>query len=131
MRRVLIALAMAASMVGCGSAKSDQVPLLTVETDDVCCWLLYEVVDVIANPALGPVIKGSGAPLRWPRGYTAWRVGAEVKVLDPAGNVVLTTGGRYWLSPVYDGVSGLGDESNWIIGEVKPCPDCNLGSGPR
>ena len=42
--------------------------------------MLYRVVDVIADPAFGTAIKGSGAPLRWPSGYTGWRVGSEVAV---------------------------------------------------
>jgi hypothetical protein len=135
---VTAALALALCLVGCG--RGEQVPLITVETvvGHGGCVLLYQVVDVIADPASGtPAIKGGGEPLRWPSGYTARRSGFEVEVLDPTGTVVLTTGHRYWMCP---------EEylPNWVIGEVRPCPrqdakadvpdtrgwyDCALGHG--
>jgi hypothetical protein len=91
--------------------------------------LLYAVVDVVANPTTGtPTIKGSGVPLRWPTGYTAWRVGSEVEVIDAAGSVVLTTGSRYRLEPTYE-LDTTQDLSTWVVGAVRPCPDCALGGG--
>jgi hypothetical protein len=67
------------------------------------------------------VVKGTDEPLRWPAGYTAWRAGSEVEVRDPDGKVVLTTGGRYWISPT---------QPDYVVGEVRPCPDRELGGGP-
>jgi hypothetical protein len=136
MRRPLVTLALALCLVACGPL-DQQVPLLTDATvaGGPGCVLAYQVVDVIADPATGmPVVKGGGDPLRWPRGYTARRAGSEVVVLDPAGRVVLTTGGRYWMCPAQD-------DPEWVIGNVKPCPevpddvargyDCELGGGVR
>jgi hypothetical protein len=129
MRRVTAALALAMCLLGC-DLRGARVPLVTVETEPGGgCWLLHEIVDVVADPTSGtPTIKGSGTPA-WPRGYTAWRAGTEVEVLDSAGKVVLTTGSRYWMCPTpsTDLSKGLSD---WVIGGVRPCPDCELGGRP-
>ncbi len=122
--RITAVLALALGLAGCGllTPRGEQVPLITVETQ-ACCYLMYSVVDVVADPTFGTAIKGSGAPLRWPTGYTAWRAGTEVEIRDPAGRVVLTTGGRYWTSPTEY-------MPEWVVGMVRPCPDCELGGGP-
>jgi hypothetical protein len=116
-------------LLGCGP-RGVQVPLATDETQTGdACWLLHVVVDVVADPTSGtPTVEGSGAP-RWPRGYTAWRAGTEVEVRDSLGIVMLTTGSRYWMCPTprTDYSKGL---SHWVIGGVRPCPDCELGGGP-
>jgi hypothetical protein len=65
------------------------------------CMLMYSIVDVAAHPTFGTVDKASGNPLTWPSGYTGPWAGIEVEVLDPAGNVVLTTGQRATVSVVY------------------------------
>jgi len=95
MRRAAATLVLALSPVGCTSvglnvesepisaAPTDapdgaQVPLLTVETQKSCCWLLYWVVDVAADPTVGTVDKATGTPLKWPTGYAGWRVLAKV-----------------------------------------------------
>lgn len=105
-------------------------PLTTVEpVAPGCCLLLYAVVDVVADPTTGtPTVKDSGVPLKWPTGYTAWRVGSEVEVLDGAGAVVLTTGNRYRIEPTYE-LDTIDDLSTWVVGAVKPCADCALGGG--
>jgi hypothetical protein len=129
MRRVATTLALALCLLGCGSSQAEQVPLVTVEgVSGGGCILLYRVVDVIADPTFGTVIKGSGSPLRWPSGYTGWRVGSEVAVSDPTGRVVLRTGGRYEIGPAYNGTYSP-PMNEWIVGCVDPCPDCELGSG--
>jgi hypothetical protein len=119
MRRIITGLALALLLLSCGSP-NPQVPLTTVENQS-CCFLSYSVLDVKASSTFGTVVKGSGAPLRWPAGYTAWRAGSEVEVRDPNGKVVLTTGGRYWISWTMP---------DWVVGEVRSCPDCALGGGP-
>jgi hypothetical protein len=100
------------------------------------CVLTYSVVDVAADPTFGTVDKTSGSPLAWPSGYTGRWAGPEVEVLDRAGKVVLTTGQRYRISPLYasypDGPTAVCDP--------KPCVEnndpgtyfhCKLGeSGP-
>ena len=129
MLRIATTVALALYLLGCGSSKGGQVPLVTVEgVAGGGCILLYRVVDVVADTTFGTVIKGSGSPLRWPSGYTGWRIGSEVAVLDPTGRVVLTTGGRYEIGPAYNGTYSP-PFSDWVVGCVDPCPDCELGSG--
>jgi hypothetical protein len=115
-------------LLGCGSQLPGQsVPLRIDEASsgENCCLLSYTVMDVVADPNFGTVSKGGGGPeLTWPRGYTARWAGSEVEVLDPVGTVVLTTGRRYWLSPL----SGPFDK--FVVGMVRLCPDCELGGGP-
>lgn len=122
MRRGASTLALALCLLGCGSPtpRGEQVPLITVE-GQTCCFLSFSVVDIKADATYGTVVKGTDEPLRWPAGYSAWRAGSEVEVRDPDGKVVLTTGGRYWISPT---------QPDWVVGEVRPCPDCELGGGP-
>ena len=93
----------------------------TVTTYGEYCVLMHEVADVTADPTTGtPVLKGGDIPVRWPKGFTAWRAGNEVEVLDASGRFVLRTGARYSICPS-EYLSG------WIVGMVKPCPDCPLG----
>jgi hypothetical protein len=128
MRQVAIGLAVAALLLGCGTSNGEQVPLTTAQVlIPDSCWLVYRVVDVIADPTVGTVVKGDGSPLRWPSGFTGWRVGSEVEVHDGAGKVVLTTGGRYRISPANNG--GPYDPNDFVAGCIQPCPDCELGGG--
>jgi len=104
----------------------EQVPLITAGVGGGpggCGVLLYAIVDVAADPTVGTIYKGSGTPLRWRPGYTAWRAGGEVEVRNASEEVVLTTGGRYWICPA--GQAYL--EEGWIVGWVLPCPDGELG----
>lgn len=129
LRQIAATLALALFLLGCGSSKGGQVPLVTVEgVAGGGCILLYRVVDVIADPTFGTVIKDTGSHLRWPSGYTGWRVGSEVRVLDPTGRVVLTTGGRYEILPVFSG-NYSPPSYEWVVGCAHPCPDCELRSG--
>lgn len=134
MRRVTTTLALALSLLGC-ELFSNQVPLLTVDRDDPGgCILSYTVLELIADPTFGTVYT-NGDPVKWPRGYTARRAGTEVEVLDAGGNVVLTTGRRYMVSPT--GASmGTGEASIMSGSCIRPCVPigfikCELGeSGP-
>ena len=128
MRRIAATLALALCVLGCSGSRGEQVPLITEGGGGDGCVLLYEVVDVIADPTFGTVIKGGGWPLRWPTGYTAWGVGTEVEVLDRSGKVMLRTGGRYRIGPVNDGTYST-PQPEWVVGCIDPCPDCELGSG--
>jgi hypothetical protein len=120
---------MALCLVGCGASRGEasrgeQVPLPTVETAPIPgCILMHEVVDVTAEPKTGALVLNGGTEtysVSWPKGFTAWRVGTQVEVLDAAGGVVLTTGARYSICPS-EYLSG------WVVGGVTPCPDCPLG----
>ena len=99
MHRVAMA-GLALLVAGCGvgpiATRGEQVPLLHTDREPNCVGA-WEVVDIVADPNVGTVSK-QGWPLKWPQGYTGWRFGSEVQVLDPKGEVVLTTGQRYELS---------------------------------
>lgn len=116
MRRVATTLALALCVLGCGPT-GEQVPLTTLE-GQTCCLLSYSVVDIVAHPTDG---KASVQAMRWPAGYTAWRVGNEIEVRDSGGWVVLTTPGRFRIMPTWP---------DWAVGEVAPCSTCELGGGP-
>jgi hypothetical protein len=127
--RFVTALAVVFVLAGC-SPSAEQVPLITgPEPHPGGCWLLYEVVDVVADPAFGTAVKGTGAALKWPLGFTATRVGSEVGVMDHSGREVLRTGARYRIEPVDDGE--VSAPSDWVVCAVQPCPDCALESGPE
>lgn len=127
MRRIAAGFVLSLSLLGCGML-SKNVPLVTVDVDvPDSCWLLFRVVDVVADPTFGTADKADGSVLRWPTGFTAWRVGSEVEVRNLAGKVVLTTGARYRISPAH--VHATWDPKDWVAGCPKPCPDCELGEG--
>ena len=119
---------LALSLLGCGFQQ--QAPLITVDVlVPDSCWLLFRVVDVVADPAVGTVDKATGEALQWPSGFTGWHVGSEVEVRDTTGNIVLTTGARYRISPANNG-GPWNPETGWsTVGCATPCPDCELGSG--
>jgi hypothetical protein len=59
--------------------------------------------------------------MTWPKGFTAWRVGSEVEVLDGTGKQVLITGRRY----MFHTMTVLGP---WKISDARVCSDCPLGA---
>jgi hypothetical protein len=125
MRRIVFGLGLALSLLACGAVtpRGEQVPLLTEKGARLTGGgvLMHEVIDVVADPKTGtPVIANASGPMRWPEGFTAWRVGSEVEVLDTLGNRVLITGARY----MFHSSTWM---SYWVISDVKPCPGCPLG----
>jgi hypothetical protein len=132
MRRLLLLVAVA--LTACGPA-NELGPAVTLPiADEVTAWgasciLEHEVMDVVPDPQTGaPANRSTGEVLVWPKGMTAHRSGTETVVFDPAGGVVMTTGGRYWVCP-----SGYLDSltpwKGWVIGMARPCPDCTPGQG--
>ena len=124
--RAIATTALALCMLGCGSSatRGEQVPLpidATATAFGKGCILMHVVVDVVADPETGtPILENGDGPFRWPKGFTAWRSGTEVEVLDGDGRVVLRTGARYSICP-------SAYLTGWVIGMVTPCPDCKLG----
>ena len=123
-------------LAGCGAAPvatwGEQVPLLRATDREPACVGVYEVMDIVADPNVGTVAKQGGWPLKWPQGYTGWRSGSEVQVLDPNGEVVLTTGQRYELSLNADvGFTTPMRDLDWTAGCIpSPCfrgRTCELG----
>jgi len=136
MRRVTAVIALALCLVGCGAApeatRGAQVPLLRAARPDAMCVGVYEVMDIVADPNVGTVAKVGGFPLKWPAGYTGWRLGSEVQVLDPNGAVVLTTGQRYELALRGDSnIPTPMTDLDWTEGCIpSPCSrgrTCELG----
>jgi hypothetical protein len=92
-------------LVGCGSSacsggsvslETDPVPVGANEV--IGCLLNWEVGDLVVDRMHGTAFRdesGDVHPLTWPAGYTGRSVEGEVAVLDPAGQVVATTGGTY------------------------------------
>lgn len=118
-------------LAGCGApvaTRGEQVALLTAEQAGYATFVNV-VIDVVADPETGtPIIDMHGVPMRWPIGYTAWRVGSETEVLDTSGNRVMVTGKRYRFYPAPD---LLGSEPQpgvyipgpyRIIAYIEPCP---------
>jgi hypothetical protein len=72
-------------------------------------------VPLVADPTYGTAISVTNGndqvttPVAWPRGFTGRRVGSEVEVLDPHGNVVATTGHNFTVSGGYasEGLMGV------------------------
>jgi hypothetical protein len=100
MRQMTITIALATSMLACGSpARTD----------------LSFTTDIIGNPCPadthveGVLVEGTHAgtaigatPLIWPMSYSARRVaGGAVEVVDGDGTVIATTGGRYRIGGHY------------------------------
>lgn len=121
MRRAVMVLGLALSLLGCADeaptprpSRGAQVPLLIDPFTEPSCFLTHRIVDVIADPTTGTPTDPTGTQFMWLTGFTAWRVGSEVEVLDADGGVVLTTGGRYWMCPA--------SVDPWVVGAVFPCP---------
>lgn len=126
MRRIAIGLGLVLTLLGCSASlpppRGAQVPLLTDEAPGQPSFANV-VIDVVADPETGtPVIEFQGVPMRWPKGFTAWRVGSETEVLDLEGNRVLVTGHRYRLYP------GYSPEPYRVIAFVEPYPPQVFGS---
>jgi hypothetical protein len=106
MLRVVASLALAVSLLGCAALRGEQVPIPTIRSDEDPGYASFAntVADVTADPETGaPVVTSGGDLLKWPPGYTAWRVGTETEVHDETGKRVLVTGDRYHL---YLGIGG-------------------------
>jgi hypothetical protein len=85
-------------LVGCASQGSSGEPVELL-TGAVGCYAGG------ASPFTGALTADStygtafdGRPAVWPVGYTGWRVGSEVAVVDGSGKSVATTGSRYYFS---------------------------------
>jgi hypothetical protein len=117
MKRAAATLTLALLVLGCGLLPDSSVQLLTyIPQGGEGCYLNEVNGLLVVDANYGTALIENGArpgaspnPLRvaWPTGYTAQRVGSEVEVLDPHGNVVMTTGQRVTLIGGYGGVGGV------------------------
>ena len=99
--RAITALALAMCLAGCDSEDSSGGPVELLTGVDSCYagGAGGTVGPLIADPDYGT--RFNGKPAMWPLGYTGFRVGSEVAVVDAAGRVVATTGRRYYFSQAF------------------------------
>lgn len=115
MRLAVTALALALCMIGCAP-----VALLTgvppgFPFDSAACYTNSAHGRLVADPRYGTAIidtdmnptNATAVPVMWRPGFTARRVGSEVEVEDPAGNVVAITGRTYRIDGGYVGEDPL------------------------
>jgi hypothetical protein len=123
-KRVAATLALALCLVGCARLplNGDPVQLLTSPPRFIPgCFTNSASGPLIVDPKYGTaiideiMIKVTGTrpppiPVAWRPDFTARRIGSEVEVLNPQGNVVATTGRSYVIAGGYvsaGGSSGL------------------------
>ena len=105
MKRVVAVLALALVVLGCASdpeprPQDERVQLLTGYPNNTVksCYASGFFGQVVVDPQFGTALIDDQQHRRvigWPPGYTGWRFGSEVRVLDPAGQVMVVTGRRY------------------------------------
>jgi hypothetical protein len=112
---VTLALSLCRSVVlGCGPS-DDGVQLITGRPPQAAsgCFTNSAAGLLIVDPKYGTAIRdrasgGATTTLAWRPNFSARRLGAEVEVLDPLGNVVATTGQAYRIDGGY-----VGGDSSW------------------
>jgi hypothetical protein len=137
MKRIAATLAIGVLVVGCGllpeQVQPEQVPLLTGDPEHGGCYSLEIESPLSVDPTYG---TGSGPHIvqqgdwvqvvAWRPGFTGRRVGSEVEVLDPQGNVVATTGHTYRLQGGYpphpSSWPGFPYNIFWACGDVHLMP---------
>ena len=100
MLRVATSVALALSLLGCGTAKGERVELTITQLSVPGCHPVATALYLVADLEYGTATKFDlgdtlAQPLYWPTGYTGWQVGSEVEVRDTSDNVVAVTGHRY------------------------------------
>jgi hypothetical protein len=126
MRRVATTLALALILAGCDSEvpPADRVELAIAQDMEQGCYLNWAVYDLVADPTHGVAVRygnGSTQPVYWHMGYTGRRVGSEVEVRDPSGNVVATTGRNYKIWPGF--VRQGADDPRFMACAIDPPPE--------
>ena len=117
MLRILCAIAIALSLLGCRSPapSGEPVKLLTgplpfdadeCSNDDFVASML--LIDVQYGTVLAGFLTDQRTPVMWPPGYTARRVQGQVVVVDVAGNLVAVTG------------QSFGIRGNLLFGRPEP-----------
>ena len=137
MKGAAAVLALALVVLGCGSDPEptpEPVQLLTGRPDNnlpTGCYPESKSGLVTFDPRYGTAMItdqiGDLLPLAigWPSGFTGWRSGFEVRVLNRAGQVVLVTGRRYEMfeaSVVLADWPKLPDRAFWACGGATPLP---------
>lgn len=126
MARIVTTLAMALLLSGCGLFLPGDPVAIVIDTkhvydnDDLSCWLGIGEASVllVADAQFGTALsyRDATVPAVWPPGFTGRRVGSEVAVYGRHGNLVATTGRRYYI----DWVSNGGIPFGQVICDVTP-----------
>ena len=129
MGRIAAALVIAICLSGCSALPADRVQLLTgvpPAGQGGGCYTYFVVGRLVVDPEYGTAFEdasGGTTLVMWLPRYSARRAGSEVEVLDPAGNVLATTGRRYQIEGAYVSLDSP-DPTNrvlWACGFVIPC----------
>jgi hypothetical protein len=97
-RRIVTMLAFALCLAGCDAlARSEPVDVRSSDTDTPAaqCYLAGTAAELILDPSVGLAWRFGPEDIRpviWPRGYTARRVGSEIKVMNSHGVVIARSG---------------------------------------
>jgi hypothetical protein len=137
MRRVTTTLALALCLLGCGLAGQAGEPFALVTSwepgsaeSPACRATWWAAGELVLDPKHGTALKvesgdylatkGATMPVLWWPSFTGRRLGNEVTVLDPDGNVVATTGRTYRINGSFEqvGFIACGDE---VFPEGSPC----------
>lgn len=134
MKRLAATFVLALLVLGCGESQDpegEQVQLLTGSPTNTVnsCYASGFFGSVVVDPEYGTAVIDESPErprvIGWPSGFTGWRSGSEVRVLDRAGQVVVVTGRRYEVLRVSDDTADwpeLPDEAFWACGVAIP-PD--------
>jgi hypothetical protein len=121
MRQLTATLALALSLIGCGSARPDVQFRQDLIDNKHCSPERYVVGQLVASPDLAILDhQGVLTPLTWPSSYSLrWSPGlltGQIDVLDDTGTVVATVGHRYKIG----GMDFIGNGTFWACAGVIP-----------
>ena len=135
MTRIAATLVIGLLVTGCGLLREpvptpEPVQLLTSDPQQRGCYSLQIDVPLSVDPTYGTgsgqqIVRGDWVQVvAWRAGFTGRRIGSEVEVLDPQGNVVATTGHTYSLQggypPTPSNWPGFPYNIFWACGDVHP-----------
>ena len=130
-----IVAALAMCLVGCLTLP-EPVQLITGPPNhDGACFAATGSGLLVVDPTYGTAIIGPDSmvalgdepvTVAWRPGFTARRIGSEVEVLDPWGNVVARTGQSYTIDGGFVGPNQVGAPELqtvfWACDKVQPLP---------
>lgn len=134
MRRAITIFALALCLVGCGGKPAGEPFRLVTSWEPGtaggagCRPGWWAAGQLVFDPTYGTALKvesgdrpkGATIPVLWWPTFSGRRLGNEVSVLDPDGNVVVTTGRRYRIDGSFEeiGFVACGDE---VFAEGSSC----------
>ena len=103
-------------LVGCAP---ESVSLLTdTAHEKPQCYASSTTGLLVVDPKYGTGLTAGAPVVMWPRGFTGRRLGSEVEVLSPTGNVVAITGKTYQIpGGLFQPDPSIGVSSVWLACE--------------